>query len=291
MRTFKIVLEQAADLPIELYTKDDFEIIPMGYHLDDVAYLEDAQHSQMSLSDFYKAQREGSISKTSQVTLPQFLETFDSLAKAGYDILHISLASTLSGTYNSAVLAGREVMAIYPEATIISIDSYSASMGIGILALEALRQQQAGKSLKDVADWLEKHKMYAMALFTVDDLNHLKRGGRISATNAAIGSLLSIKPLLTVSHDGTVIPIGKSRGRKTAQKKLVQEVLEDPYKPQDFTCFVGHCDSVDDAQAIKEMLEAEKVFKDVKIFEIGSVIGSHVGPGTIGVLFFGKNRQ
>ena len=290
MKKFKIVLEQAADMPYDLYQTMGFEIIPMGYEIDNQTYLEDMEHSQMSLEEFYQRLKEGKQSKTSQVTIGQFLEKFTEVAEAGYDILHIGLSATLSGTFNSALVAAADVKEKFPDITIVSVDSNSASMGIGILAIEAYHQQQANKSLEEVAQWLEDHKKYVNAFFTVDDLNHLKRGGRFSATNAAIG-LLSIKPLLTLNQEGTIIPIGKSRGRKSAHKKIVQETLVDPYEPEKYTCFIGHADALEDANNIKQAFENENVFKEVKIFNIGTVIGSHVGPGTIGILFFGKNRS
>lgn len=290
MKKIKIVLEQAVDMPYDLYRDMEFVVVPMGYQMGEETYLEDMEHSQMSLKEFYDRLKNGEQSKTSQVTIQQFYDTFSNLAQQGYDILHIGIAASLSGTYNSALVAASEVKEKFPDTTIINIDSNSASMGIGVLALEAHRLQQTNTPIEEIAQWLESHKKYVHALFTVDDLNHLKRGGRISATNAAIGSLLSIKPLLTVNQEGVIVPIGKSRGRKSAHKKIVQETLVDPFEPESHICFVGHCDALEDAQHIKELLDAEKVFKEVKIFDIGSVIGSHVGPKTIGILFLGKNR-
>jgi DegV family protein with EDD domain len=212
------------------------------------------------------------------------------ILKSGRDILSISFSSALSGTYNSARIAKEELQEKYPERKIIVIDSLSASMGQGLLVYHAAKRKQEGKSIEEVAKWVEENKLKLCHLFTVDDLNHLRRGGRLSPISAILGTILRVKPLLHVSIEGKLTVVSKSRGRHTSLDMLVQQMEKTIENPEGQTVFISHGDCLEEAEYVKEKMLAKLPIKDVVINYVGPVIGSHSGPGTIAIFYFGNDR-
>jgi DegV family protein with EDD domain len=244
----------------------------------------------LATKEFYKLLREGAISSTSQVNAYEFVEGLTPLLEKGLDILYIGFSSALSGTYNSFEIAKGELLEKFPERKIIGIDSLSASLGQGLLIYTASQLQKEGKSIDEVQKFIEGNKLHLVHLFTVDDLNFLKRGGRLSATSAFIGTLLQLKPLLHVSNEGKLVPYGKTIGRRHSLKKLVDDMEGNITHPENQTIFISHGDAIEEAEYTGKLIKERYKVKDVLYNDVGPVIGSHSGPGTIAIFFFGQKR-
>lgn len=227
---------------------------------------------------------------TSQINSYRFYEVFEKYIKENYSIIYIAFSSALSGTYNSSLIAKDEILENYPNADISIIDSKSASLGVGLIVHEACKLKEKGKSKEEVVNHIEDMKLKVNHLFTVDDLNHLKRGGRISPTVAAIGTLLQVKPLLYVPNDGTLCNFGKVKGRKKSIKSLFNKLEEKIDINSNETIFISHGDCIEDAERLKDMI-TEKYDVEVIINYIGLAIGSHSGPNTLALFFKGENRN
>lgn len=227
---------------------------------------------------------------TSQVNSYRFYEIFEKYIKENYSIIYISFSSALSGTYNSSLIAKSEIIEKYPNADISIIDSKSASLGVGLIVYEACKLKEEGKSKKEVVNYIENMKLKVNHIFTVDDLNHLKRGGRISSTAATIGTLLQVKPLLYVPDNGTLCNFGKVKGRKKSIKSLFNKLEEKIDIKTNKVIFISHGDCIEDAEKLKSMI-TEKYNIEVIINYIGLAIGSHSGPNTLALFFKGKNRN
>lgn len=227
---------------------------------------------------------------TSQLSPNDFILTMEPYLKQGLDILSISFSSALSGTYQSSVVARNELLKEYPERKIITIDSLCASMGEGLLVTYAAKMAKAGKSIDEVASWLENNKQSVCHLFTVGDLNHLKRGGRLSAGKAFIGTLIQLKPLLHVSVEGKLVPISKARGRKIALNKMVERVVQTIVNPGNQMIYISHGDCLEEALYCQEQLLKQIDVESVLINTIGPVIGAHSGLGTLAIFYLGNER-
>lgn len=227
---------------------------------------------------------------TSQVNSYRFYEIFEKYIKENYSIIYISFSSALSGTYNSSLIAKSEIIEKYPNADISIIDSKSASLGVGLIVYEACKLKEEGKSKEEVVNYIENMKLKVNHIFTVDDLNHLKRGGRISSTAATIGTLLQVKPLLYVPDNGTLCNFGKVKGRKKSIKSLFNKLEEKIDINSNKVIFISHGDCIEDAEKLKSMI-TEKYNIEVIINYIGLAIGSHSGPNTLALFFKGKNRN
>ena len=216
---------------------------------------------------------------------------FKKRASEGYDILHIAFSSALSSSYNNFCIAASEAMEEYPECKIIVIDSLSASMGEGLVVYRAMQLKNMGKTIDETADYISNHLQNFVQFFTVDDLNHLYRGGRVSKTTAVIGTLAGIKPILHVSEEGRLIPVGKVRGRKKSLNALVDKIdtYMGSYKNETDVVFLGHGDCPEDAQYVADKVK-EKCGLDVWINTICPTIGTHSGPGTVALFFMGEKR-
>ena len=234
--------------------------------------------------------RKGATPSTSQVNAHEFEEEFIKHVKNGDSIICITLSSALSGTFNSANIAKNNIIEEYPEAKIELVDSLSVSMGQGLLVLKACEMRDKGLSVEEIVTWIEENKRKIIHSFVVDSLNHLKRGGRISATTAAIGGLLNIKPALYIDDDGKVMQGEKIKGKKKVLKFLANEVKEKAINSENETLYICHGDCLEDAETLKNMILEEVKFKNIVINYVGNVIGAHAGPGVLAVLFLGKNR-
>ena len=288
-RKFAIVTDTASDLPDSYYAEHNVIAIRLGFNLDGVLYEgEDGAH--MDVKEFYAKLRNGSMPTTFQVSPEQAKRCLEPLVKEGNDVLAVAFSSGLSGTYNSYVLAARELSELYPERKIKVVDSLCASLGQGLLVDYVVKKADSGAEIEETYAYAEALKPHICHYFTVDNLFHLKRGGRVSATTAVIGSMLKIKPVLHVDHEGHLIAIGKAMGRKKSISALVEHMKELQILDKDDPVFISHGDCEEDVQYLISLLKA--AFGERKIFinQIGSVIGTHSGAGTLAVFFRGKRR-
>lgn len=285
--SFFIITDNCSDLPASRNTTvKDFQILNLSFVIDD----QPGDYS-ISSSDFYNRLRAGSISRTSQVNPPEFEELFRRIIAQGYsEILYIGFSSGLSGTYHSSTVAAQRVMADHPNVKIITIDSLAAALGEGLIVDQVIERRDQGQSIEEVAQWAETNKLNVAHWFTVDDLNFLKRGGRITASAAWFGTALKIKPVLHVDNNGKLIPMEKKIGRKKALARIAEIVRETGVNPQDQTIYIAHGDCLDEVEEIKEMIRKEAGTTKFFVNDLGPVIGSHSGPGTIAVFFFADHR-
>ena len=289
MSEYVITTDNNSDLP-EKYLKDHgVGCMYLSYSMDGKNYT---HGNFLPEHEFYEAMRNGSMPTTAQVNPENAKALLEPYLKEGKDILHIAFSSGLSGTYNSSRIAAEELMEEYPDRRIIVVDSLSASLGQGLLVWLAQQKKELGQTLEDVADWAEKNKLKMVHLFTVDDLNHLYRGGRVSRTTAIVGSMLNIKPVLHVDNEGKLTAIGKVRGRKKALQELVKLMDEKigSFGADCDTIFISHGDCEQDAQYVAAKVKEKYNIKNIIINQVGATIGAHSGPGTMALFFVGDVR-
>lgn len=287
--SIKIITDSACDLSIDYVKNNNIEALPLLVNING-EFIKDDLGQTISHNEFYKLIREGAIPSTTQVNVGAFMEIFEKSIKKGEDILYIGLSSALSGTYSSAVKAKEILIEGYKKANIYTIDSLSVSGGEGLLVYKAVELVKEGKDILTIVKELESIKKKIIHSIIVDDLNHLKRGGRVSGAVAAVGSLLNIKPTLTIDEEGKVVACEKIKGRKRAIKYLLNEVKEKAVNVEEQVIFICNADCLEDANDLKNMILQEVNPKEVIINNIGSVIGSHGGPGTLGAVFIGEKR-
>ena len=288
MRDFVISANSTVDLPKEWLDQNHVNVMPISYTIDDVTYQD--YDGKLSSKDFFAKLKAGSTSVTSQVNPEDAKESLEPLLKEGKDVLHLSFSSSLSGTYNSIRMAIDELKEEYPEAKIHVIDTLSACMGEGLLLYKVVGLKDKGKSFEEIVDWVEANKLNICHFFTVDDLNHLHRGGRVSKASAVIGTLVKIKPILHMDNEGTLKPIGKERGRKKALTTLVDMAVEHSGGWENDIVMISQGDALEDAQYVEKLVKEKMGVENVLINEIGSVIGSHTGPGIIALFCMGEKR-
>ena len=285
----KIVTDSSCDLGINFIEENNIELIPLLLNLDGEIIKDDLGKS-LGYREFYEKLRAGSMPSTSQINIYTFEEKFKELLDKGYEILYIGLSSALSGTFNSANMARNNILEENPNAKIAVVDSISVSMGLGMLIKKAYEMINEGKMLEEIVQWIEENKSKVIHAILVDDLKHLKRGGRLSASSAAVGSILNIKPLLKLNNSGAVEAAEKVKGKKKALKRLASIVKEKAINIENEILYIMHGDALEEAQYLKEIILQELNFKDVKVEYIGTVIGTHGGPGTIAAVFWGNER-
>ena len=290
MGTYRIVTDSTTDLTPELIQELDVQVIPLCYMMGGKTYHNIPGGGEMTDKEFYAKLRAGSMSTTTQVNSEEFLHVFTPLLEAGQDVLYIAFSSGLSGTYQSAVLAREELKQRFPDRRLEVFDSLCASMGEGLLVYHAAKLRQAGKSLDEVLAWLKENVLNVCHWFTVDDLNHLKRGGRVSTATALVGTMLGIKPVLHVDDEGHLIPVSKVRGRKQSLDALVRRMEDTVLDPANQMVFISHGDCLEDAQYVERQIREKLGVQQVKLGFIGPVIGAHSGPGTVALFFLGKER-
>ncbi|MDQ0151242.1 DegV family protein [Eubacterium multiforme] len=289
MNNFVIMTDSSCDLPESFIKQFSIEYIGLICNFNNKDFIEDCGKS-LSYSEFYNDLRKGIMPTTSQINSFRFYEVFEKYAKENIPVVYIAFSSALSGTYNSSLIAKEEILENYPNADISIIDSRSASLGVGLLVYDACKLKESGASKEDIVNYLKDTKLKVNHLFTVDDLNHLKRGGRISPTIATIGTLLQLKPLLYIPDDGTLQNFDKVKGRKKSIKSLFNKFEEKVVDPSNQTIFISHGDCLDDATKLADMIR-EKYNTEVIINYIGLAIGSHAGPNALTLFFKGNNRN
>lgn len=289
MNNYVITTDNNSDLPEEYYKEHGIGCTYLSYSMDGVNYTHD---NFLPVHEFYESMRKGSLPTTAQVNPADVRLLFEPYLKEGNDILHIAFSSGLSGTYNSTRIAADELMEEYPERTIIVIDSLAASLGQGLLVHYAQQMKNTGKDLQTVADWVESHKNNIAHVFTVDDLNHLYRGGRVSRTTAFVGSMLNIKPVLHIDYEGRLVPASKVRGRKKSILELARMMDEKigSYKESCDTIFISHGDCEEEAHFLESKIKEKYNIKTVIINHVGATIGAHSGPGTVALFFLADER-
>ena len=242
------------------------------------------------LTAFYQLLRQGQVATTSAINVAQYTDALEPLLQAGKDVLVLAFSSGLSTTYNSSRIAVEELSEKYPERKIYTVDTLCASLGQGLLVYLAVKEQKKGRSIEEVRDWVEENKLHLCHQFTVDDLHFLKRGGRISATTAVVGSMLQIKPVLHVDNEGHLINIAKARGRQASLKALVDKMEKTAIDPANQVVFISHGDCLEDAHTVEKMVKERFGVKEVYINYVGPVIGAHSGPGTLALFYVGSER-
>ena len=289
MSEYVITTDNNSDLPEEYLKDHGVGCMYLSYSMDGKNYT---HGNFLPEHEFYEAMRNGSMPTTAQVNPENAKALLEPYLKEGKDILHIAFSSALSGTYNSTRIAADELQEEYPDRKIIVVDSLSASLGQGLLVWLAQQKKELGQTLEDVVDWVEKNKLKMVHLFTVDDLNHLYRGGRVSRTTAIVGSMLNIKPVLHVDNEGKLTAIGKVRGRKKALQELVKLMDEKigSFGADCDTIFISHGDCEQDAQYVAAKVKEKYNIKNIVINQVGATIGAHSGPGTMALFFVGDVR-
>ena len=281
------------DLTEEYLAGRDISYISFHYSLDGKKYADDFGKT-MSHADFYKAMENGAETKTSQVNIDEYEEYFAEFLEKGLDILHVSLSSGLSGSCNSARIAAEDLSEKYPDRKIYIVDSLGASSGYGLLMDKAAYLRDGGMEIGELKDWLEENKLKLHHWFFSTDLTFYIKGGRISKTSGWFGTLLKICPLLNMNTEGRLIPRKKIRGKAAVINEIVEETVRHAQNRTDYDgkCFISNSACIEDAEKVASMIEEKfpKLNGKVRIFNIGTVIGSHTGPGTVAVFFFGDER-
>ena len=288
MSEYIIMTDSTVDLPKE-YLIEELQVpyIPLSYIMDGVTY-EDM--SGLSGKEFFDKIRAGSLPTTSQVNPAQAKNALEPYVKEEKDILFIGFSSALSGTFNSIRMAAEELMEEYPERKIITVDSLCACLGEGLLVYKAVQLKRAGKSLEEVAKWTEENKLHICHNVAIDDLNHLHRGGRVSKTAAIMGTMIQIKPIIHMNDNGELQVIGKQRGRKKALQHIVNMAVEQSKGWENDIIMITHGDCEEDAQYVAKLVREKMGIENILINCIGSVIGSHTGPGVVAVFCMGEKR-
>ncbi|MGG7057766.1 DegV family protein [Clostridium tertium] len=285
----KLITDSACDLSIDFIKENNIDVASLMVNLNG-EFIPDDLGQTLNHEDFFKLVKEGAMPSTTQVNVGTFHEMFTKYVVEGNYILYIGLSSALSGTVSSAITARNMVLEEHPDANIYVLDSLSVSVGEGVLVYKAVEMIKNNVPIEEIIDYLESIKRKVIHAITVDDLNHLKRGGRISGAVAAVGGLLGIKPTLKIDDEGRVVPTEKIKGRKKALKSLVQQIKTNGENIEDQNIFICHADCIEDALEVKRMILEEYKVKDIIITSIGAVIGTHGGPGTLGVVFIGEKR-
>jgi len=289
MSDYLIITDSTTDFPAAFVKERKLPVVELKYHLGDKTYSDDFGMS-MDYRAFYDKVREGAMPTTSQVNISEYLDFFTPYLENGQDLLYIAFSSGLSGSCDSAMMAADELRAKYPQRKLIVVDSLCASMGEGLLVYCALKKKEEGLGIEALAKWLETNKKRLCHWFTVDDLHHLHRGGRLSKTSAVLGSLLGIKPVLSVDESGRLKVRDKVRGRRQSLDALRDKLVKYAENLKEQTVFISHADCAEDAEYLAGKVRTAGV-RDVLISQIGPVIGAHSGPGTVAVFFFGKSRE
>jgi DegV family protein with EDD domain len=287
MNDYVITTDSTVDLPPDYFEAHGVEVLSLTYLLEGKSY-EDL-HGLPS-GEFYDKVRNGAMPTTSQVNPEQAAELFRKVASQGKDILHIAFSSGLSGSCNSARIAAEEIMEEYPGVRVEVVDSLCASSGEGMLLYYAVNLKEEGKSMDEVLEWVNANILHICHNFTVDDLFHLHRGGRVSKATAIVGSMINIKPILHVDDEGHLINIGKVRGRKKSLIALVDRMEEQMKGYDNPVVFISHGDCIADAEFVKNQVEKRFGIHNFVINPVGPVIGSHSGPGTLALFFLGNPR-
>ena len=287
---FTILTDSSADLGEDLVREMDIQVLPLSFTIQDKTYHNYPDNRELDPHVFYQMLREGQTATTAAVNVEQYLQAMEAELQAGRDVLVLAFSSGLSTTYNSSAIAVAELREKYPERKIFTVDTLCASLGQGLLVWYAVQEKNKGGSIEAVRDWAEAHKLNLCHWFTVDDLHFLKRGGRVSAATAVVGSMLQIKPVLHVDNEGHLINMDKARGRHASLTALVDHMEQTAIDPGAQTVFISHGDCLEEAERVADDVRKRFGVKEIIINNVGPVIGAHSGPGTMALFFMGRER-
>ena len=288
--SFYVVTDIGCDLPIEYIEKQEkFLVMPIPYQMEGEERFYKAG-DEKNVHAFFQKLKDGEMATTAQINVDTYYRTFKNLTDKGEGVLCFPLSSGISGSIQSAQMAAKMLLEENPEAKVRVVDSLAASMGQGLLAHYVLKQRDSGKTLEETAQWMEENRLRIIHWFTVDDLNFLYRGGRVTRTSALMGSVLRIKPVLHVNEEGKLIVREKVQGRKKSLRTLAEKVIELASPKAGQTVFISHGDCEEDARLVADMVQKGTGITDFLISPIGCVIGAHSGPGTLAIFFLGDER-
>ncbi len=287
MSEYKIITDSGCDLPQQMLSDLDVQTVPLI-----VNFKGQSQEDTVDagIQEMYAGLRAGEAATTSAVNPDRWMEKMEAVLANGQDVLVITFSSGLSATHQSAVIAADELKEKYPDRKIFVVDSLGASLGQGLLVWYACQKRDAGFSIEELTEWVENNRLNLCHWFTVDDLMYLKRGGRVSAATALVGTMLQIKPVLHVDDEGHLINVSKARGRKASIEALAKKLGETGIPGANDTVFICHGDCHEDARYLENLVKEKYGVKDVLTYYVGAVIGSHSGPGTLAIFFLAENR-
>ncbi len=286
----KLITDSSCDLPKEFIDENQIDVLPLLLNIEGKV-IEDDFGKTLPYKEFYNKLREGCLPSTAQVNAYTFEEVFTKYVKEDCEIIYTGISSNLSGTFNSAFIAKESILEDYPNAKIHIIDSKSVSLGQGLIIVKINELIKEGKSCEEIIAWIEENNTKVVHTIVVEDLDHLKRGGRISGASATLGGLLNIKPVLQIDNEGKLVPKDKIKGKKKALRYLVNNIKENAINPENETLYIAHGDDVETAELLKSMVLEEVKFKDVMIRYIGVSVGAHGGPGIIAAVFLANSRE
>ncbi len=285
---FVLLTDSSSDLTPELQQELNVDVVSLTVSVDGGEYI---PGNELNIKDFYNSLREGKMATTSAINLDAAIAAMEKHVSEGKDLLYVAFSSGLSSTAQTGKLAAEELSEKYPDRKIYVVDSLCASLGQGLLVYYAAKLREEGKTIEEVRDWLEANKLHLSHWFTVDDLHHLKRGGRVSAATAVVGTMLSIKPVLHVDNEGHLINVTKARGRKPSIQALANKIAETAMGDiSEQVVFISHGDCEDEAKYLADIVREEYNPKRIEIGYVGAVIGAHSGPGTMALFFLGNER-
>ncbi len=287
MSKYVLTTESTCDIWRSYKDREDLGFIPLSYTFGEESFFDTDEN--VSSHDFYEMMREGKKANTSLVNFERFFDFFEGYLKKGQDVLHFAFSSGLSGTANNAFLAAEELNQKY-ENKVTVVDTLCASAGQGLFFLTAIKKRDEGTSLEDLAKWAEETKLHMSHRFTVMDLKYLERTGRVSKAAAILGTLLSVKPVLHMDNNGKLVALNKVRGRRQSLIALADAMEQTKGNYQNDLIYISQADAIEDAEFLKQLILEKNPKSEVKITDIGPVIGSHAGPGTIALFFFADNR-
>ena len=290
MSEFVLLTDSSADLSQEMAEEIGVTVLPLSFTIQGRSYHNYPDNREMDPALFYDMLRAGELATTAAVNVEEYVQVMEPILQAGKDVLVLAFSSGLSSTYQASVIAVEELKEKYPDRKIYTVDTLCASLGQGLLVWMAAQEQKKGNTIEEVRDWVEAKKLNLCHQFTVDDLHFLKRGGRISATTAVVGSMLQIKPVLHVDNEGHLINIGKARGRQASLKALVDKMEKTVTEEGKKTVFISHGDCRKDAVTVADMVRERFGTQDIRINYVGPVIGAHSGPGTLALFYLGTER-
>ena len=290
MQNYQIITDATADLPAELGAKIDVVTIPMDVDLDGKTYSYTPGAGELTPELFYNSMREGKKASTTQINPLVYEQTFERYLKEGLDVLYICFSSALSATIQVASLCIEQLREKYPERKICYVDSLCASVGEGFFVHAAAQKQKEGMDIDELLHWLEENRLQVCHWFTVDDLEYLRRSGRLSSLVAAIGGTLNIKPVLHVDDIGRLVNVEKVHGRKKSISAMVKHMETAYMTERKGTVFIGHGDCIEDAERMAALVKGILPDTEIQIFPIGPIIGAHCGPGVLALFFWGKER-
>ena len=290
MADYVIMTDSCCDMTAALAEELELSVLPLSLHMGDAVYRNWLDGREIGFQEFYAKIRSGQLATTSAVSVGEFAAEMRKILSAGKDILCISFSSALSATYQSATIAAADLAEEFPDRKILVVDSLCASLGQGLLVYLCAQERRKGRSLEEVHTFAEETKGKVCHWFTVDDLNHLKRGGRISAATALFGTMLSIKPVMHVDDGGHLVPVSKARGRKSSLLALVDQMEATAIDPASQTVFISHGDCEGDALFVAGEITRRFGTRDIRLNYVGPVIGNHSGPGTLALFFLGTKR-